>query len=390
MVKRPLPKRIVIATTVTESINAFVAPHLPALRAAGWEVHLIAAPGPIDPVVETGADSVTFVPMTRAMSPGRDTQSLAAMTRALRRIRPTVLVGSTPKAGVVSMVAGKFARVPVRVFHIWGARWDGMDGIQRTILIAADKVAALNATDILCVSESMAKLAVEVGIAAKKPVVLGRGGSKGVNMRSFKPPTDYLYQEQSPRLGFIGRLAQDKGLDVAVAVFEKLRVGRPGASMEVIGGIDDAQPVDPELIANLHRDGITWSGLVPISEIPRHLRNWDLLVFPSRREGLPNAVIEAAACGVPTVGWDVTGVRDAVCDKVSGLLAPLDDLRSLQMLTNQALDPIRHSELRQGALALAADFDSTRVVGLFVDYLDHLHASASSRLSDSSEYLSGL
>jgi glycosyltransferase involved in cell wall biosynthesis len=55
----------------------------------------------------------------------------------------------------------------------------------------------------------------------------------------------------------------------------------------------------------------------------------DVLLFASYREGLPNVPLEAAACELPTVGYRVTGVVDAVADGVTGTLAPPKDADSL-------------------------------------------------------------
>jgi glycosyltransferase involved in cell wall biosynthesis len=74
-------------------------------------------------------------------------------------------------------------------------------------------------------------------------------------------------------------------------------------------------------------EGVTLLGSV--TDMPAFFHGIDVLCFPSLREGLPNVVIEAAACQVPTVAWRVTGLEDAVRDGETGFLSAYGDLESM-------------------------------------------------------------
>ncbi|MEO8182826.1 MAG: glycosyltransferase, partial [Deltaproteobacteria bacterium] len=89
----------------------------------------------------------------------------------------------------------------------------------------------------------------------------------------------------------------------------------------------------------------------------------NVLVFPSYREGFPNVVLEASCVGVPVVGFDATGVRDAIVSGVTGQVCPLHDTGALVAATRAYLsDPQlarRHGQA--GAERVRRDFESEHV-----------------------------
>lgn len=371
---------MIIAATAPVTINAFVGPQLKGMAARGWETHIVSGRGELNQVVHDSATSSRVVPMTRAISPVRDVRSVVRLSRVMRDIDPDLVLAGTPKAALVALLAARIARVPVRVFHVRGARWESAHGLQRRLLQAADRLTAACATNLLCVSPSLAQRLVDARIVDSLPVVLGRGGSKGVDLHEFIPEPTYRFDPNSPRLGLLGRLSRDKGIEAALEVFEGVAKVNPDARLEVIGEVDQSQPLARSTLQRLDADPrIDWSrGLEP-PQVARQMARWDLLVFTSCREGLPNAVIEAAACGVPTVGWRVTGVSDAVDHGRSGFLVAPADISSFIASALSALEDDRHEYLRQGALDLAKQFDSELILDLLLDYLDQLVEAPRSR-----------
>ena len=369
-------KRILLAVTVTSTVNSLLHPLAQALADAGWDVHVVSSPGELSRHVLGRPMQVHFVPMRRSVSPLNDIVSLSQMRNTIQRIRPDVVVGSTPKAAMLSMLAARSLGVETRILHLRGARWDGMAGPRRRLLVAADRVAARSATHLLSVSNSLADLVLDSHITKTRPVVLGRGGSKGVDCSIFYPDPAYTFDARHPRLGFAGRLTKDKGIDSLLALHSWLINTHPGSTLEIVGESDAAQPIDAALLARLESSpGVLLTGRLNTEELADHMRRWDILVFPSIREGLPNVVIEAAACGVPTVGWDVTGVRDAVDDRESGYLVSVGSIDDLLAAIDLVLDDEEHEACRHGALSLAEQFDSQVVTQRFVDYIERLVAS---------------
>lgn len=356
--------------TSPESASVLLLPVIERMASPSRRIHLVVgSPGVHRDLLDLCA-STTVVPMSRAIAPLEDFLAVFRSYRTLKRLRPDVVVGATPKAAAVSMLAAFVARVPRRVFHVWGARWESLSGWRRALLRAADNVAARLSTDCLVASPSLGTLLTSAGVSESWHV-LEYPGTKGVDRTVFRPRTGLCFDRHAPRIGFVGRLSPDKGIDVLLNVVAALRVGRPGLQLEILGAVDSAHPINDDLASQITSlSYVTWNGALPPGSVASHMAEWDLLLFPSLREGLPNAVIEAAACGVPTVAWRCTGVVDAVADGYSGLLAEAGDLQELLAAAEWILDERVHDIARANCLKWAQNFDSDLVVATFIDYLE--------------------
>lgn len=366
--------RVVIGTTLKEQISTSFFAHIPALVDAGWDVHLICAPGPW-PARQPPADvTVHEIDMLKTISPRDDLRALTQWVTLLRELQPEVVIGGSPKGALLAMVAGRMAGVPRRIHLHRGARWETLTGTARSVTRAADRLTAKAATDVVAVSHSLAQLLHSTGITRERPLVLANGGSKGVDLQRFHPEEAADAQRgpdarQGPvTLGFVGRLSADKGLEAALAALDGVRNVHAEASLVVVGDVDPADPPTDEVIERLandpHVDWQSWR-----NDVPAVIRQFDVLVFPSAREGLPNAVIEAAASGVPAVGWDVTGVRDAIRDGYSGLLVSPGDLPAFAAATVQLVDAVRSPDSRwsEQAREWATRFDQQKVTQAWLD-----------------------
>ena len=332
---------VVVGLTVGSSAH-LLGRRLTMLADHGWRVHLVVGdeaglPADLDPRVR-----VEVIPMARAIAPVADARALWAWWRLLRSLRPTVVLVATPKAGLLGGLAARFAGVPRRIYEVWGARWDGMAGSRGRLLRGADRVAFGAATETVSVSPSLASLVVESGVARRPPIVLPHWGSQGVDLDRFQPAAERP-ADRPPTIGFVGRLAADKGLSVLPSVVDHVRREVPDVVIRIAGGPDPADPLPDEVATWLASDpAVAQWGFT--DDVPAFLRSIDVLVFPSRREGLPNAVIEAAASGVPTVAWRVTGCRDAVLDGETGFLVEEGDVVTMG---NRLVALLRDEEQRR-------------------------------------------
>ncbi|TWT56276.1 glycosyltransferase family 4 protein [Allorhodopirellula solitaria] len=126
----------------------------------------------------------------------------------------------------------------------------------------------------------------------------------------------------------VGRLSQEKGFDILVRAVANLIDGGVDVGLVIAGGGAEQGPLERLIASTGHGDRIRLLGFV---QDPRTLyRAADLYVLSSRREGLPNVVLEAMAMGVPVVATEIAGMPKLIQHDVNGRLVAPDDLPALQ------------------------------------------------------------
>lgn len=309
---------------------------LRALREAGFRVALLCSPGDLleRTAAEEGVDAIPL-PMRRSFSPLFDLVSLARICVTLFRLKPAITEFSTPKAGLLGSIAALLCGVPRRVYLVRGLRLETASGWRRAILAASERVSATCSHLVLCNSRSLRQQVTSLRLApAEKVRVLGDGSSNGVDVERFAPGSSSLraacaIPADAPVIGFAGRLTRDKGIPELLQAFEQILRQVPRARLLLVGWFDESDDaLDPDLRAHIAaHPRIVHTGFV--ADTAPWYRAMDVMVLPTWREGFPNAVLEAAASGVPVVTTQATGARDSVLPEVTGLVVPPGDASAL-------------------------------------------------------------
>lgn len=331
-----------------------------ALVARGAELHVAAAPdGRLERVAARDGARAHPVPLARRGIGLGDLRSLLALVRVTRHVAPDLVVASTPKAALLGMLAAWWCGVPRRVFLI-----RGLVGRSR-LLCELEALTARLATDHLVVSPSLLALARARGVLRQdEGEVLGDGMSAGVEPVAPSPRSP-----GPPIVGFVGRLGADKGIALLADAWARIGAAHPGATLRLIGEWDPNDPVPEPVRQRLLGDPrVVLTGWV--DDPAPHVAGLDLLLLPSAREGFPNAPMEAAALGVPTVATRVTGTTDAVLDGVTGRLVPPGDAGALAEAAIALLaDPAARHAMGDAARARVEErFTRTVVSARYVDY----------------------
>lgn len=215
----------------------------------------------------------------------------------------------------------------------------------------------------------------------------------GVDTDQFASQLDSTEQTNPSKLTvlFVGRISPEKGLHTLIAAFEKVSVDFPDAKLYLVG---PDKPTSAEFIAELSDDPIVrrlteldpphyphnlrsqlppglksrvvFPGPVSHLELNRYFQAADVLVNPSLSEAFGMSLVEAMACGIPTVATAVGGMVDIVVPGETGLLVPPDQAAALaeaiaQLLSDKALRVRMGEAGRQRAVerfdwrAIAAD-----------------------------------
>ncbi len=337
-VRRP---RLAYITTHAVSADKLMSGQLAYLRQKGFDIVVIAAPSDSLTIVaeREGVDTIA-VPMEREMQPWHDFIALLRVYQILRRSKPDIAVAGTPKAGFVGTLAAFLARVPVRFYMLRGLRLESMTGIKRSILTLTERIASCCAHRVICVSYSLRKAYLDRRLTSEaKTLVLHAGSSNGIDAERFRLSDDRRAQvdelraeltipREAPVIGYIGRLTRDKGIEELFTVFNCLSLDFPSLRLLLVGEFEQGDPLSENCIKQLNRHPrIILTGEVPDAAMYYGLL--DVFVFPSYREGFPNVLLEAAAAGLPVVGFQATGTVDAIMDGVTGALVPKKDVARL-------------------------------------------------------------
>lgn len=177
----------------------------------------------------------------------------------------------------------------------------------------------------------------------------------GVDCKRFAPGA--RDKENPKKVVLLARLLWQKGIKEFAQVAELVRAELPGTQFVLAGEVDALHPDSvPEDWVN-EQDSFEYVGR--LSDVRDLLGSASVLLFPSYREGVPRAVLEASASGVPIVAFDVPGVREAVVNGETGYLVPFGDVDALATRTCELL---RNNELNDrmsqaGRLLVTSTFD---------------------------------
>lgn len=356
--------KILRVTTVPGSLNTFCRGLLRELREqGGYEVVAVSSPGDaLREIEEREGVRTVAVPMERHISPFRDLKSLFGLIRVFRREKPTMVHSMTPKAGLLSMMAAWFCRVPVRVHTFTGLVFPTATGLTQKILILTDRITCACATHIVPEGEGVKNDLVTYRITKKPLKVLGHGNVRGIDLAHYNPELPEVQAEAAKirkpgifTFVFIGRLVRDKGINELVEAFERLNKEYPKTRLLLVGPQEpELDPLKPETIAKIDNNkNIEAVGLQ--SDVRPWLAASDAFVFPSYREGFPNVVIEAGAMCLPSIVTDINGSREIIIEGCNGTIIPPRDANTLyQAMKSFVEQPDKRTQMASNARPLVA------------------------------------
>lgn len=378
------PATILVGVTHPQTCLVLNA-RLRTLRKAGFRVLLVSSPG--DLLWKTAARERVepiAIPMRRGIAPLHDLLSFLRLWCLIGVRRPDLVEFSTPKAGLLGLLAAWLRGVPRRVYMLRGLKLETCSGLKRVLLLAAERLAAACSHAVLCNSESLRAKALALRLAPEKKLrLLGDGSSNGVDIERFSPGASSVrvklgIPQGVPVIGFAGRLTRDKGLPELITAFDLILRAEPSARLLLVGWFDASEDaLDHKLRARiLSHPRMHCTGFV--NDTAPYYRAMDVLVLPTWREGFPNVVLEAAATGIPVVTTECTGARDSVVPEVTGLLIPPGYPEAIcEAVLKIVRDPDLGRRMGQAARAWALErYPEARVVGMTVDYYRELLESA--------------
>lgn len=325
--------KIIRTATVPMSLNAFCRGVLRELSEK-YEVIAVSSPGEeLEELAMKEGIRTIAVPMERHISIVKDIKSLWQMWQVFRKEKPTMVHSMTPKAGMISMVAGWLAGVPVRIHTFTGLVWPTASGFKRKLLMFTDWLTCACATHIIPEGEGVKNDLLSNGITKKPLKVLGCGNVRGVDMEYYSMRVEVkkimevqeLRDESKFTFLFVGRIVGDKGINELCHAFCRIHQQFPNARLMMVGDFEEElDPLTDETKKLIADEG---NSIITISwkngdELLAYYAAADCFVMPSYREGFPNTVLEAGAMGLPSIVTDINGSREIIVEGKNGMIVP--------------------------------------------------------------------
>jgi glycosyltransferase involved in cell wall biosynthesis len=268
------------------------------------------------------------------------------------------------------MVAAWFVCVPIRIHTFTGQVWVTRKGIMKLLLKLMDRITATLATLVIVDSSSQRDFLIDNRIVSEgKSHVLGDGSISGVDVDRFshnasvrKMLRECLDVANSTIIFlFIGRLKRDKGVFELALAFASISKEIDDLALWYVGPDEDNIQDDIKSITLNCNSSILFA---PYTERPEdYMTTADINCLPSYREGFGTTIIEAAACGLPSIGSKIYGITDAIVDGETGVLVEKGDVDALAFaMFTLAKDPSLRKNMGKSAKKRALEkFHQQRV-----------------------------
>jgi glycosyltransferase involved in cell wall biosynthesis len=191
--------------------------------------------------------------------------------------------------------------------------------------------------------------------------------ANGVDLKRF-PTTDRNWS--SPRILSVGRIVHQKGLDLAVTALAGLK------DLDWEWSVAGDGPELPKLQSMIRKRGLDgrvhFLGWKETQELEHEYAKANLFLFPSRDEGMPNAVLEAMASGLPVIATRIAGNEELVLDGETGTLVPIENAEALgDALRRLLADGKERQRLgRAGRERVKQDYAWQRAANLYQSILE--------------------
>jgi glycosyltransferase involved in cell wall biosynthesis len=359
------PLRLLYVVTEDWYFLSHRLPMARAARAAGFHVHVATRVADGAAAIQAEGFGLHPIPFARGrLSPRGSVAAIRALLSIHRKVEPAIVHHVAVQAAVLGSIAA-LGRPVASVNAMTGLGYAFTSGSMKAALLRPLMAAAVRIlfngprTIVLVQNPDDRDDMLALGIAADRVAVIP---GSGVDVDGLHPLPE---PQGPPTIAFVGRLLDDKGIRTLVAAHRLLRQRGSRIELLIAGTPDPANPasVSEQEVAGWNREtGISWLGHV--SDISALWSRAHIAVLPSRREGLPKSLLEAAACGRPMIASDVPGCREVVRPGETGLLVPPDQPDALAAAIEQlAASPDLRARYGATARRLAVERFSADAIG---------------------------
>lgn len=368
--------KICFITTIQLTMDTFVVPFAKELAKNGYDITYICNMNEDFRVKNGEYAKCISLPMRR----GFHFFDIFKFTYKLKKIfkeeKFNIIYYATDNASFYSCIAGRWAKIPIRLYAQWGIHYVAASGFTRAIMKTLEKITCKNSTHIRAQSPKNRQIAIDEKLCKPEKIkVLGLGGTIGVDFTEYEfhrkeefrstIRSQYGLNLEDFVFGFVGRITGDKG---CVELLQAFKTGTfsENTKLMMVGMYDGCEGELLELIEWAKTSGrVVFTGQVKSNEVCRYMAAFDIMVHPTYREGFGKVLQEGLAMGLPIITTDVPGPSEVIEEGISGLLVPSKDSEALKTAMKKLMTDreLMNKFSENGRKRAEDNFERTKMVG---------------------------
>lgn len=344
-------KKIVHIFTVSMSV-IFLEGLYEKLKRRGYELIVICSDGEEVRHQERLAN-VKYYPvnMSRGINPIKDLSALIKIISILKKEKPLIVHGHTPKGGLLAMMAAKLLRIKHRPYHLHGLKYPSEVGARRLIIKWMEKTTISLSTKVFAVSNSLKEFAISSGLGSNTKIkVLLNGSVKGIDIKGSEEIRKNKKQiasrlgikKHEVSIGFVGRITEEKGVFELFKAYKELIELKNSIGL-ILCGPTEIKNEQNSILFDEIREMPNVQYFEQVSNPLEYMACCDVFVLPSWREGFGLVNIEANSVGLPVITTNIVGCKDSIEDQKTGILI---ESKNVSDLFDALLFLIENPELR--------------------------------------------
>lgn len=303
----------------------------------------------------------------RGANPFKDLKLLVNYLKMIKQIKPDVVLTYTIKPNIYGGLACRVLSVPY-IANITGLGTSIENkGILQKVTLFLYKVALKKARCVFFQNQSNLSFFMKNNIINSKTRLLP---GSGVNLQQYKW-TDYLNNDETIKLLFIGRIMKAKGINELLEAIKRVKAEYPNIELGLIGGYEEEYE---HIIQLYEQEGLlTYYGQQ--DDVQSYIQNSHAIIHPSHHEGMSNVLLESAAIGRPVLASNIPGCMEAFDEGVSGFgFEP----KNIDSLVDTIVSFIHTPYEQKKAMGLAArkkmerEFDRTIVLDAYIEEMEQI------------------
>lgn len=324
-------KKILHVVNISFVLPYYLGDQIDYFQKNGFDIYIVCSPS--KHLEEFGIQKkIIFLPVEilRGFGLYQDLIAVFRITRFIRKHNIDIVVGHTPKAAFLGLLAAKLSGVKNRFYFRHGIMYETSKGFKRFFLKSIEQFTGYISRKTICVSNSVLVFSEKNKLSSpRKNQIIGKGTCNGINSEYFNPFSISNYKVQQLKelyglknvdfvVGYVGRLVKDKGIEELISAWQIVKTKIRNAKLLLVGPVEKRDSISKETHQLISKDNsIIVTGLK--LDVKNFYSLMNVFILPSYREGFPTVVLEASSMELPIITTKNTGCIDSIIENKTGI-----------------------------------------------------------------------